>query len=80
MTVREVQPAPASLTCHGPELPTRADLDAATAATRAAIDDPWSPTAQAALETEQQVHLAYLLRPGADAELQADAELEAAIQ
>jgi hypothetical protein len=61
--------------------PTKADLDAATARTQAAIDDPsvcLADVARAA-ELEEAVHHAYLERPGADAELQAEAELEAAI-
>jgi hypothetical protein len=60
-------------------LPDRADLDAATARTAAAIADPSVSPAdvERAAELEEAVHLAYLHRPGADAELQADAELEA---
>ena len=58
---------------------TRAELDAATARTAAAIADPRSSAADierlAALE--ERVHLEYLQVPGADAELQAEAELEA---
>ncbi len=61
--------------------PARADLDAATARTQAAIDDPGAGLAdvQRAAELEEAVHLGYLRRPGADAELQAEAELEAGI-
>ena len=60
-------------------LPTRADLDAATARTAAAMADPSATRAERehAAEMEQAVHIGYLRRPGADAELQAEAELEA---
>jgi uncharacterized protein (DUF1800 family) len=60
-------------------LPTRADLDAATANTAAVLADPAATRADRvhAAETEQAVHNRYLQRPGADAELQAEAELEA---
>ena len=63
-------------------LPSRADLDAATARTAAAIADAGTCPAdvQRAAELEQAVHRAYQLRPGADAELQAEAEREAAIR
>lgn len=56
-----------------PGLPTRADLDAATAATAAAIADPASGPAGIlhAAQAEEAVHLAYLRRPGAAAELEA---------
>jgi hypothetical protein len=56
-----------------PELPTRADLDAATAATAAAIADPSAGPAAVlrAAQAEEAVHLAYLRRPGADVELEA---------
>ncbi len=59
-------------------LPTRADLDAATAATAAAIADPSASLAdvERAAELEEATHAAYLQRPGADAELQTEAELE----
>jgi hypothetical protein len=56
--------------------PTAADLDAATAATAAALADP-AATPQdihAAAEHEQAIHQAYLQRPGGDADLQAWAE------
>ena len=58
-------------------LPTRADLDAATARTAAVIADPSvSPADRERLaELEETVHASYLRRPGADAELQAEAEL-----
>lgn len=66
-------------TCE--RLPTRADLDAATARTAAAIADPSMSRAEierlAAIE--EAVHSAYLRQPGADAELQAEAELEAGL-
>jgi hypothetical protein len=60
-------------------LPTRADLDAATARTAAALADPDVSRAEVErlAELEEAVHLAYLELPGADAELQAEAELEA---
>jgi hypothetical protein len=60
-------------------LPTRADLDAATARTAAVLADPAATRAERvhAAEMEQAVHLLYLHHPGADAELQAEAELEA---
>ena len=61
--------------------PTRAELDAATARTAAAITDPrLSPADLERLaEVEAALHASYLKRPGADAELQAEAELEAGI-
>ena len=48
-------------------LPTRADLDAATAATAAAIADPEASLAavERAAELEEAVLTAYLQRPGA---------------
>ena len=62
------------------QLPTRADLDAATARTAAVLADPAATRADRvhAAEMEQAVHDRYLLRVGADAELQAEAEIEAA--
>ena len=59
--------------------PTRAELDAATARTAAAIADPSASLAdvERAAELEAAAHNAYLQRPGTDAELQAEAELEA---
>ena len=59
-------------------LPTRAELDAATARTAAAIADPAASLAdvERAAGLEEAAHLAYLNRPGADAELQAEAEAE----
>jgi hypothetical protein len=60
-------------------LPTRAQLDAATAKTAASMADPAASPAQRAraAEVEQTTHILYLQRPGADAELQAEAEMEA---
>jgi hypothetical protein len=54
-------------------LPTMADLDAATAATAAAIADPLASLAdvERAAELEEAVFIAYLGRPGAEAELEA---------
>jgi hypothetical protein len=54
-------------------LPTRADLDAATARTAAAIADPSASRAdvERAAELEEAAFLAYLQRPGAEAELEA---------
>jgi hypothetical protein len=57
--------------------PTRAELDAATARTAAAIERGSPADIQRAAELEEAAHNAYLQRPGADAELQAEAELEA---
>ena len=67
------------MTADRTTLPTRADLDAATARTAAVLADPAATRAERvhAAEMEQAVHLRYLQRPGADAELQAEAELEA---
>jgi hypothetical protein len=61
------------------DLPTRADLDAATARTAAVLVDPTATPAQRehAAEMEEAAHILYLQRPGADAELQAEAEMEA---
>lgn len=60
-------------------LPTRAQLDAATAKTATVLADPRATRAQRehAAEMEQAAHILYLQRPGADAELQAEAEMEA---
>ena len=60
-------------------LPTRADLDAATAKTAAVLADPAATFAERELAAtlEQTTHMLYLARPGADAELQAEAEAEA---
>lgn len=59
-------------------LPARADLDAATARTAAAIADPAASLAdvERAAELEEAAFAAYLARPGADAEFQAEAEAE----
>jgi hypothetical protein len=53
--------------------PTMADLDAATAATAAAIADPSASRAdvERAAELEEAVFVAYARRPGAEAELEA---------
>lgn len=55
-------------------LPSRAALDAATAATAAAMADPAASPSDRLLaaKVEEAVHLAYLQRPGADAELRAE--------
>jgi hypothetical protein len=62
-------------------LPDRTDLDAATARTAAAIADPRMSRAdvERAAELEEAVHHGYLRRRGADAELQAEAELAAGL-
>jgi len=54
-------------------LPTRDDLDSATARTAAAIADPSASPAdrERAAELEEAVFAAYLRRPGAAAELEA---------
>lgn len=59
-------------------LPTRAELDEMTARTQAVLDDPRASLAdrERVAELEEKAHNAYLRRPGADAELQADAERE----
>lgn len=64
--------APDPFRAYGPELPTRGELDAATAATQAAIDRH-APAAEviAAAEIEAGALHAYAHRPGAEAELQA---------
>ncbi len=61
--------------------PARADLDAATARTAAAIKDPaMSPAdVERMAAIEEKVHAEYLKRPEADAELQLEAELEAGL-
>ena len=60
-------------------LPTRADLDAAAARTAAAIAGPRISRAdvERAAELKEAVHIGYVRRPSADAELQMAAELEA---
>ena len=57
--------------------PSRAELDDATARTAAAIEHGTPADIQRAAELEEAAHNAYLQRPGAGAELQAEAELEA---
>jgi hypothetical protein len=60
-------------------LPTRAQLNEATAKTAAVMADPRATRAQRehAAEMEQAAHILYLQRRGADAQLQAEAEMEA---
>jgi hypothetical protein len=55
------------------DLPTRADLDAATARTAAAIADPAASLAdvERLAEIEEAITTAYLQRPEAEAELEA---------
>jgi hypothetical protein len=59
---------------EGPQLPTRADLDQATAMTAAAIADPASAPADIyrAADLEAAVLSAYWHAPGAQAELEAE--------
>jgi hypothetical protein len=57
--------------------PSRADLDAATARTATAIEHGTPADIQRAAEAEEAAHNAYLQSPGADAEMQAEAEMEA---
>jgi hypothetical protein len=59
---------------EGPQLPTRADLDRATAATAATIADPASGPADIyrAAVAEAAVLSAYWHVPGAEAELEAE--------
>ena len=56
--------------------PTRADLDAATARTAAAIEHGGPADIQRAAELEEAAHIAFLRHPSANAELQAEAEAE----
>jgi len=57
--------------------PTREDLDRATARTADAIARGAAPAdVQRAAELEERAHNGYLQRPGADAELQREAERE----
>ena len=56
--------------------PSRADLDAATARTAEAIEHGDPADIQEAAELEEEAYEAYSQRPGADAELQAEAEAE----
>jgi len=60
---------------YGPQLPVLGDLDAATAATAAAIADPAAGSAEVirAAELEEATLLAYLHRPEAEAVLEAGA-------
>jgi hypothetical protein len=59
---------------EGPQLPTRADLDRATALTAATIADPASGPADIyrAAEAEAAVLSAHWQVPGAEAELEAE--------
>jgi hypothetical protein len=59
---------------EGPRLPTRADLDRATAVTAATIADPTCGPADIyqAADVEAAVLSAYLQVPGAEAELEAE--------
>jgi len=59
-------------------LPSRADLDASTDRTAAIMADPAASLSDRLLaaKAEETTHQAYLQRPGTDAELQADAEME----
>ena len=62
-------------------LPTRGQLDAAafnTADVLARASATFADRERAA-EMEQAAHILYLQRPGADAELQAEAEMEAGL-
>jgi hypothetical protein len=82
MSQQRSSPAPAaSAPAVRPDLPTLADLEAATAASQAVLADPAATRADrlAAFEREMAAFDAYELRPGGDAELQADAELEVGI-
>lgn len=56
--------------------PTRDELDQATARTADAIGRGSPADIQRAAELEEAAHNGYLQRPGADAELQRDAERE----
>ncbi len=60
-------------------LPTRAQLDEAAFKTADVLADPRATFAdrERAAAMEQAAHILYLQRPGADAELQAEAEMEA---
>ena len=65
---------PRQVQAEGPQLPTRADLDRATAVTAAAIADPASGLADIyrAAEMEAAILSAYWHVPGAEAELEAE--------
>jgi hypothetical protein len=70
----EVEPtAEANPLASGPDLPTLADLEAATSATAAVLADPAATAADriAAAEAEEATLLAYARRPEAEAVLQA---------
>ena len=58
--------------------PTKADLDGATARTADVMADPAATPADRyrAAAAEESIHQGFLLQPGADAELQAEAEAE----
>jgi hypothetical protein len=60
-------------------LPTRADLDAAAFNTADVLASPAASFAdrEHAAAMEQAAHILFLQRPGADAQLQAEAEMEA---
>ena len=66
--------APRQARFEGPQLPTRADLDRATALTAATIADPASGPADIyrAAEIEAAVLSAYWHAPGAQADLEAE--------
>jgi hypothetical protein len=59
--------------------PSRTDLDAATARTASVMADPEASLSDRLLaaEAEEATHLAYFQRPGKNAELQAEAEMDA---
>ena len=65
---------PCQARVEGPQLPTRADLDRATAVTAATIADPASGPADIyrAAEMEAAILSAYWHVPGAEAELEAE--------
>ena len=65
---------PRQVQAKGPQLPTRADLDRATAVTAATIADPASGPADVyrAAEIEAAVLSAYWHAPDAEAELEAE--------
>jgi hypothetical protein len=66
--------SPREARTKGPQLPTRADLDRATAVTAATIADPGCGPADTyrAAEVEAAVLSAYWHVPGAEAELEAE--------
>ena len=71
---RTAADSPPEARTEGPQLPTRADLDRATATTAATIADPaCGPTdIYRAAEVEASLLSAYWHVPGADAELEAE--------